>query len=137
MTEPLPINQRLYKGAEILGKFYRAGKRCMNGWAGICLDPDEAKSGFCRAKLQWLALAAGESDRDLSGVESEFGLVEAMKLSELDASGLTITLDTGLKIGPTGSLSPADAGVLAMDPSTAKSIVKILETFPKSRVTQV
>lgn len=137
MADELPLPQRLLNGARVLGKLWKAGERCANDWAGLCTDAADSRKRFCRAKLQWLTLAVGDPERDLSGVEEEYGLILVMKASEFDATGLTMKLDSGILIGPTGGLSAADAGKLGEDPSSLQSILKILQTFPKARVTQV
>lgn len=134
MTKELPIAKRLINGSRVLGALYKSGQRCKNDWAGVCEDAPEARSKFCKGKLQWLALAVEDIGRDLSGVEDSFGLIHVMKCSEFEVTGLTMTLDNNVKIGPSGMITATDAGRLSQDPSSIPSVLKILETFPNSKV---
>lgn len=85
------IPSRLVKGAEILGRLYKEGDRCVSEWTGIC--PCEPKRNFCVAKRKWLDLVlelhGGKYPHGLSGNEG-FLVLECMDQAAFDASGLTI-----------------------------------------------
>ena len=83
MTEKDPL-VRLRLGAKVLGDFWRKGYRCVSGWATSCADEPEARTHFCKAKAQWADLAS--SIGRCLDEESKYGVVEAMRASEFEAS---------------------------------------------------
>lgn len=88
------LPQRLSAGAAHLANFWRAGTRCKSGWGSTCncgLD----QNGFCRTKLKWIGILMEFHDGlpyGLTGTE-EFFVIEAMSLSAIKASGLTILVE--------------------------------------------
>lgn len=83
------LPSRLLRGAELLGKFWKAGQRCISEWARIC--PCQNQTEFCQVKVKWVALADefyGKPPWGMSGYET-FYVVEAMTVSQWRASGLT------------------------------------------------
>src|SRR5262245_28923914 len=85
------IPPRLIRGAEILGRLWRDGVRCVSAWSGIC--PCPAPNDFCASKEKWLGLVrelhGGRYPHGLSGTEG-FLVLECMDEAMFTASGLTI-----------------------------------------------
>lgn len=141
MAEPskLPLADRLVRGAAVLGRLWREEKRCDLGLAFDCFCADEKLSEFCRAKRQWTKLFC-ETGRD--GIDfgpsdgNGFGVIEAMTSAELNASGLTLTLDMDqigkVKVGPKGDLPWADFCKLGGE--ILPTVMEVLKAFPGSRV---
>lgn len=99
------IPSRLVRGAEVLGRLWREGNRCVSEWSGVC--PCDPKKDFCVAKRKWLDLVlelnGGKYPHGLSGNEG-FLVLECMDQAAFDASELTI-----LKTVP-GARSPIRVG---------------------------
>lgn len=94
---------RLQKGASILGQLWKSGSRCASGWRLGCSCPEPRE--FCSAKIKWLGLLKelhGGHPYGLTG-EEQFYMIEAMTLSMVHASGLTVFVEVGgpkpLKLG--------------------------------------
>lgn len=88
------IPARLRRGAEVLGRLWRAGQRCANSWGNGCLC-GPAATDFCAAKLKWLGLLIefyGGHPWGLLGDE-EFYVIEAMTEEQFKASGLTAIVE--------------------------------------------
>jgi len=88
------LPQRLSAGAIHLANFWRAGTRCKSGWRSTCACGLDQNS-FCRVKLKWIGILTelhGGFPYDLTGNE-EYFVIEAMTLSTVKASGLTILVD--------------------------------------------
>lgn len=85
------IRPRLEKGAEILGRLWQDGTRCVSEWSGIC--PCPAPNDFCISKLKWLGLVRelhdGKYPHGLAGTEG-FLVLECMTDKMFEVSGLTI-----------------------------------------------
>lgn len=87
------IPSRLLRGAEILGRLYRAGQRCLSGWARICPCPTPTE--FCQAKVKWVGVADeyyGGPPFGLAGHEPYY-VIEAMTVSQFKATKLTATVE--------------------------------------------
>lgn len=88
------IPGRLVVGAGHLGRFWKEGTRCQSGWKSTCAC-GAAQTSFCRAKLRWVSLLQelhGGNPYGLTGTE-EFFVIEAMTLSMVKASGLTVLVE--------------------------------------------
>lgn len=110
------IPDRLIKGAEVLGRLWRKGVRCVSLWSGIC--PCSQKNDFCTAKTKWLGIVREfyggppyalpwNFPYVLSGTEGYF-LLEAMSRKMFEATGLTIRIarpedGVPIRIGPRGT----------------------------------
>jgi hypothetical protein len=141
-------NERLKKGAFILGDLWRKNIRCSEEWSVLVLEEDittavdcfcEPKNAFCKAKKQWLTLAWTEELR--LPVSGPFGVLETMKGSEWDATGLSVSFDfpgVGVhSIGPKGVMKREDIVKLFDAPDTLGSIVKLMKSFPGMKVEEV
>lgn len=87
------IPSRLLRGAEVLGRLWRAGQRCLSGWARICPCPNPTE--FCQVKVKWIGLSDeyyGGPPFGLAGHEP-FYVIEAMTVSQWRASGLTAVVE--------------------------------------------
>lgn len=101
---------RLNKGAEILGRLWREGARCLDPWGNGCPCGPKA-SEFCAVKLKWLGLAVehyGGHPFGLNGGEP-FYVIEAMTVGQFQATGLTALVelppfDQKLRVGPKGTV---------------------------------
>lgn len=88
------LPQRLAAGASHLGRMWREGVRCKSAWRSTCacgLD----QTSFCRTKLKWVGLLVelyGFFPDGLTG-EEEYFVIEAMTLSMVKASGLTVLVE--------------------------------------------
>jgi len=89
------IPSRLERGAEVLGRLWKAQIRCGGGWGRAC-HCGSAQTDFCRTKGKWLALLqeyhGGELPYGLTGQE-EYFIIEAMTVSTFEASGLTALVE--------------------------------------------
>lgn len=103
------IPGRLRRGAEVLGRLWRSGIRCLSEWSGVC--PCATPTDFCVAKKKWLGLVRelhdGQYPYDLSGCE-ELLVLECMDARQFEATGLTILLAlpgvrAPLRIGHSGT----------------------------------
>lgn len=87
------IPARLLRGAEVLGRLFRSGVRCLGQWSGAC--PCSPPGDFCEAKRRWLGLVLeyhnGRYPHDLVGTE-DLLVLECMNARQFEASGLTISL---------------------------------------------
>lgn len=135
-----PLNERLLEGARVLGALFRSGQKCKGGFRLVADDgapdcPCQAPTKFCKAKIQW-ALLALSAERDLE--EGEYGLILTMRLSELEASGFTVTFEfpeTGaLKAGPKGACTTRDLVELWKDPESAGHVLRLMARFPGSKM---
>jgi hypothetical protein len=85
---------RLKIGAGHLGRLWKEGLRCKSGWRSTCscgLD----QTVFCRTKLKWIDVLRelrGGYPYGLAGTE-EYFVIEAMTLSMVEASGLTVLVE--------------------------------------------
>lgn len=137
MKNKLPLSQRLMKGAEILGHYWRKPEeRCGAGWS---LDPCtcEPKKKFCQARLQWLTIAI-EAEREIQ--EGPDALARAMTAEEWDNTKLAFKMDREgigeFKVGTALEcvISMADLRKMTSAPEVLNSIIKVLKVFPKSLV---
>lgn len=147
MSGPVPISDRLKRGASMLGDLWRKGVRCSEEWNVLCVESGqgkavdcfcEPKTEFCRVKKQWLDLVV-DNGRELC--QGAFGLFETMGGSEWDASGLTAKIDFpevgAHSIGPKGIMGREDMILLCEAPETLSSIVKMMKNFPGLKVEEV
>lgn len=132
----LPLKERLMKGAEILGYYWRKPEeRCVVGWSLECAC--EPRKKFCQAKMQWLTLAI-EAGQEL--VEEPDGLVQSMKAEQWDATKLPYKFSNDTHgeflIGTTPEcvMSMTDLHKLRAAPEVLDSIIKVMRIFPKSLV---
>ncbi len=137
MTTPsAPPLERLRHGSKILGNYWRRGDRCASKWAISCEDASDQQTHFCRAKMQWVELALSQG-REFSET-SQYAIIEAMKLSEFEASALTMQVEHpthGLvKVGPKGPLSLRELGTLAAVPGAVPGTLKVMTAFPGARI---
>ena len=101
------ISARLMKGAEILGDLRRRGLLCSAGWSAAC--PCTPPSDFCLAKAKWAALYADlHEGEDVSGLFSEYGVIEAMTVRQWHATKLTALVEVPfskkpIRVGPRGT----------------------------------
>lgn len=99
------LPSRLLRGAEILGRLYRGGQRCLSGWARICPCPTPTE--FCQAKVKWVGVADeyyGGPPFGLAGHEPYY-VIEAMLVSQFRATGLTVLVEVP------GGTAPIRVGV--------------------------
>lgn len=141
MTVSAKLEDRLVKGAAVLGRFWREGKRCARDWSDGCSC--EVPSEFCKAKAKWLELlmarieeqrAAGDELRAIP-LDSKFGLVECMTSAELSASGLTVELEGEVgrfKVGPKGDIEWKD--FCKSDGKVLSTVLKVLRSFPGAKL---
>jgi hypothetical protein len=147
MSDPVPVSERLKRGAAILGDLWRKGVHCNEEWGVLCPEEDpfkavdcfcDPKTPFCKAKKQWLDMASREG-RDL--VQGPFGLMITMEGSEWDASGLSVKFDfpdVGAHlIGPKGIMGRQDMIKLTESPDALASIVRMMKAFPGMKVEEV
>jgi len=87
------LKPRLENGASKLGHFWRSGSRCASGWRSTCACPEPRD--FCLVKLKWVALLREWHGGDPYGLagDEEFYVIEAMTLTMVQASGLTVLVD--------------------------------------------
>lgn len=153
----LPVSARLLKGAKTLGKLWQEAKCATAGWSvrrtadGKDFEPCacEPKTRFCKAKAQWLKLAAEEPQETVEGdpapttkgreiVEGDYGLALTMKGLEWDATGLTLHWPLEgvgtVKVGPKGGLDMKLLMELRRDPASAIAAMKVMMKFPNSKM---
>jgi hypothetical protein len=136
-VEEKTLEERLMKGARIIGELWRLKERCPKGFA-----PEECacekKTRFCKAKAQWLGLAFADARES---VEGEYDLALMMKGLEWDATGLTLKWDlegVGLiHVGSKGNLKMADLLALMENPESARSVLGLMKSFPGSQVQSI
>ena len=135
--QQIPLSQRLMKGAEVLGHYWRKPEeRCSAGWS---LDSCtcEPKKKFCIARLQWLTLAI-EAERELH--EGPDGLARAMTAEEWDNTKLAFKMEREgigeFKVGTAQEcvISMVDLRKMTSAPEVLNSIIKVMKIFPKSLV---
>ena len=138
-----PLADRLLDGARTLGRFWREAKCATGAWSvkrtadGKDFEPCacEPKARFCKAKMQWLKLAA-EEPREI--VEGGFGLALTMRGFEWDATGCTLHWELEgvgtVKVGPKGGTNMALLRELSADPSSALAVLKVMMKFPNSKM---
>lgn len=131
-----PVGARLLNGARLLGQLFRSGVRCnLGGWSmGCCPNPTK----FCQAKTQWMRLAE-KAGREIE--MTDWGVIEAMTFSEFSATGLTMKVDLGeigvVGVGSRSEIPIADFLLIAQNPESMKSVLKVLRSFPGSKVTGI
>lgn len=131
----MTLAQRLLKGATVLARFWREGKRCQSGWAPSCDCDPSSKTDFCGAKMRWTELAI----QDARVVEdSEWGILFAMKSNEIDSAALTFTIEHpehgAVRVGKNGEVRRQDLAKLVDSPEAVDGFLKILKVFPKAAV---
>ena len=121
------LKARLLKGAVFLGKGWKAGQRCKNGWTGTCTCGAEATS-FCKDKQQWVKLLLeyhGVWPYELTGTE-DFAIIEAMRsVSQFEASGLTARVElpgveTPIRFGAKGTMWTTLVDLAIIPPGEAR-----------------
>lgn len=137
--------ERLRNGARIMAELWRSGQRCTAAWSasGACACPKRSK--FCVARRQWIDLMLEtDSDNQARGIEADdsedhpFALFEAMLSSELAATGFTIHVENGVKVGPAGSATVKLAvEVVSGDAGGAAPLATLLRTFKGAKITKV
>lgn len=131
------MKARLFKGATVIGKFWRDGLRCSAAWAPSCTD--EQQTDFCKAKMRWVELAL-QDGRQIADTPSGI-LSTGMLAREFDATGITMTIDNpdhGLvRVGPKGELLMSDLAKLETEPDGIGGFLKILKVFPRAAVVGV
>jgi hypothetical protein len=123
---------RLKNGAEVLGRLWREGARCASGWSGTCACRDRTE--FCQAKLKWAGLLVryhGGWPYGLTGKEP-FAVIEAMRVSWFNASGLTASLEfpdlkKPVKIGTKGTTWGTLRGLMSAGPEEKAEGLKVVE----------
>ncbi len=134
------LPERLRRGAQTLGELWRSGQRCRGGWSGYC-DLEEhriEKQPFCIAKARWVGLLKdfyGGWPYELTGREP-YAVIEAMKLSWFEGSGLTAAVEIPnarcpVKFGKHGThwWTLLDL-VFANEPEEIEAVIKIQEAMP-------
>ncbi len=131
------LKARLFKGARVIGKFWRDGLRCNAAWAPSC--PDEEKTDFCKAKMRWVELAL-QDGRQIADTPNGI-LATGMLAMEFDATGITMTIDNPdhglIRVGPKGELLMRDLAKLETAPDALDGFLKILKVFPKAAVVRI
>jgi hypothetical protein len=155
-SENISVADRLLNGAHVIGDAWRAGDRCQKAWslenpqdgspapdAWICgcgfphARGDGPRTRFCRAKIQWTALAIQEGREPRIG-EWEFALL--MNASEWDATGLAMNLDLGeagkVRAGakPHAEITMIELTRLCHAPESLAGVLRILRAFPGSKL---
>jgi hypothetical protein len=144
------IEERLKKGAGILGEYWRAGERCAFGWgirmAPLGEDEDsekaierwacqcETKTRFCKTKVHWVKLALMELRLPEEG---PYGIPLLMTASEWDLTGLTMKVeipDVGpLTIGPKAMTTMAGLLDVSRHPGLIKTMYPFWKTMPGAK----
>lgn len=145
------VEERLRKGAVMLGKFWTAGQRCAMGWSVKETDFPEGedvfkvierwacqcpqKTDFCKAKSHWFKLAMSDLRFHL---EDEYGVALMMTAEEWDLTALTMKVDMGehgvVSIGSKGVMSMGDLNKLRKAPDTLGSMLRVMKTFKGMRI---
>lgn len=134
---PLPLSERLKKGAGVLGQIWKdPTQRCVAGWSidgCTCEFPNK----FCKARIQWLTLAV-EDGRELQ--EDPYGIALAMTASEWDSTLLSMKIEHP-KVPPffvganqDSIMTMADMVKLMEEPDVLESMYYVLKAFPKAKV---
>lgn len=145
------IEGRLKKGATKIGELWREGKRCSSGWGVKEVDFQEGedtlksmerwacqcaeKTDFCKGKSTWFRLAVTDC-REV--IEGEHGVPFMMTAEEWDLTKLTMKVEIPevgiVEIGPKGPVTMTDMMKHMPAPDGLKSTLRVLKTFPGSRV---
>lgn len=134
------IPTRLVRGAEILGRLWREGVRCISAWSGICACQNPGN--FCIAKKRWLDLVrefhGGKYPHELAGHEGLL-VLECMDAKMFEASGLTIVLEVPpkravLRIGKKGTTGQTVLDLVAIPAgeerdAAIEAVVRIQQVF--------
>lgn len=135
------IQTRLLKGARKLVEFWRSGQRCeTSGWS-LRGCTCEIKTTFCGAKDLWVSLMIQDpklEERGKPNEESDYGVVEMMRATEFELSGLTVKNNGeklhGSRIGPKGEISIAELIKLMDDSDAVPATLKLKEIFPGAEI---
>jgi hypothetical protein len=113
------LPSRLLRGAEILGRLYRAGQRCLSGWSRIC--PCQTPTDFCQAKVKWVQVNDEYYDGPPFGLAGHepYYVIEAMRVSQFRALGLTTLVHV-----PTRTVIDGTGGVGVVESETIRVGVK-------------
>jgi len=126
--------ERLLRGAEMLGRLWKGDfRRCESGWSPMCSC--ERRSDFCQAKELWIRLAL-EDGRQIDEF-SPMAIIEAMKVSEIKAAGLTLSVQfpSGtVDVGPTSGMNWDTLLQNMGHPDDLVSVFRVLSIFKGSRV---
>lgn len=138
---PLTPSERLKNGAALLGRLWKVPEeRCGAGWSLENCTCQPTKK-FCQARNLWIELALMEPEgHDFE--EGPYGLGIAMRSSEWDATGLKMNIqhpdpDVGLMVigSPPECVTGMSYIAKMMDvPEALASTLRVLKTFPKSKV---
>jgi hypothetical protein len=103
------IPTRLHAGAEVLGRLWKAGQRCLALWGLHCPCGPKATQ-FCEAKRKWIGLALEYYSGDPFGLKPDnpYYVIEAVTVSQFKAIGLTASVQLPgaarpIKVGPKGT----------------------------------
>lgn len=97
---------RLVRGARVLGRMWREDGPAPCGWEPVCECP--TRSRFCIAKMKWAELRLELPDREeILKITSDYWILEVMTAPMFSATGLDIFLDImgekKLTVGPSGT----------------------------------
>lgn len=123
--------ERLAKGAAVLARIHREEGTGPCGWTAECQCPTPGR--WCAAKRRWLELATGIRDK----VDGPFGLIDMMKISEVDAAGITVVIEMPegrIEVGTHGQISWTHFLSLTANVEEARSLLRILNNFRGSVV---
>lgn len=132
-TTPPPVTDRLKKGAEYLAKLWRENQRCPLGWSTSCscVTP----TPFCKAKLKWLKLAE-EDKRVLIPSNDPYGLIGMMKVAEVEATGLTLTVQFPafgkMGFGPKGEFDTQALLDAYLEPDGVVTLLKLIQQIKQT-----
>lgn len=133
MTTPEPIPDRLKKGAEYLAKLWRENQRCPLGWSTSCSCV--APTPFCKAKLKWIGLAK-EDKRAVLPSNDPYGLIGMMKVCEVEATGLTITIQMPafgkVSFGPKGEFEARTLLDAYLEPDGITGLLKLIQLIKQN-----
>lgn len=126
---------RLLKGSTMLGELWKKQIRCQN-WSVDCSC--ETPTQFCEGKKLWLRLAV-EDKREID--LGEYGILMTMTASELDATGLQVTVDLGEGVGQVtvgggkSTIKMRDLWKLSTElPEVFQSTLLVMKAFPGAKV---
>jgi hypothetical protein len=129
-----PVAVRLKKGAQYLAKLWQENTRCPDGWSTncSCLAPNH----FCAAKTKWLKLAK-EDNRQFVQASDPYGVIGMMKVDELEATGLTITVQVPAfgkaTFGPKGDFDLQLLLDAFRDPDGVSNFLQLIQLVAKER----
>jgi hypothetical protein len=135
-----PLHERLKNGAKKLGEIWKnPADRCATGWSlDTCTCQPEKR--FCRVRQLWVTLAI-EAGRDLD--DGPFGLALAMTAEEWDETQAVMKVthpEIGEILVGTGQgkmTRMQDLLSMMSAPEVLKDTLKVMKTFPNSRVVGV